>query len=478
MIGKIWSVPETESSRPFCDAKSHGSLDTERYLETEYFFSGTANLYETDEAGEPRVAYSDVPYTNRMIIRAPKNTADFNGHVVVEILNASARYDIERMWIVSHDYFTRKGIIYVGVTSKPDVFDSLANYDEKRYCEISWPNPRPEEQWITPQKSKGRISFVRKDQECGLFWDILMDVALLLRSDDAGNPIAQYAPRYISLTGWSQSCGYITRFLNSFAYRYESAVPYFDGYFSAGGVYSFSVPMNQNEYYIPKKSWSYVRNIKQPYVMVQTESEKGSLGINTIPRANNDTPGSACRIYEITGLTHDNKTLMNDYYKNDAPLKGVNYPSIYRGKEAVPNDYPGKYAMNAAYDHFFRWIETGIAPANGPMFERDYEGNNVTDAFGNALGGVRTVFVDLPTRRYIPLTTWPDEEGYYQNCMYGHEEPFSPSMLKELYGTLENYRKKATELTNRHILKGYVLREDAEDLINEAVRLAEEAGLR
>lgn len=478
MIHSIHEIPVTPTSKPFSTAVERCSMRDYGYVETEYFVSGTSNVYASTENGDMKVEYPDVPYTNRMVIRRPADASKCNGHVIVEILNASARYDIERMWIVSNRYFMNHGVIYVGLTSKPDVFTAMKKYDPERYSALSWPNPRPEELREDPvRRGSGRLTFMLKDQECGLFWDMLTEMAELLRTDGELNPIHDCPVRYVSLTGWSQSSGYLTRYVNSFAYRQERNQPIFDGYFAAGGVYSFSVPLQQNEYFSANPGCPFVRRIEQPYVMVQTESENGSLGAMDVPRQNSDEPTRLCRIYEIPGSTHDYRRAMNDFYAGEKQIDGVNYPSIYRGQEAVPNNYPCDYAMNAAYHHFFNWIESGAAPNPAPRFVRDHAGNNVTDALGNALGGMRTAFVDMPTRRYVPWTMWESNGQVSFNCMYGHEEVFSPAFLKELYGSLAEYEKRVRKVTAGHIALGFVLKEEAELLIQEAIALAAQAGL-
>ncbi|MFR3430240.1 MAG: alpha/beta hydrolase domain-containing protein [Holdemanella porci] len=50
---------------------------------------------------------------------------------------------------------------------------------------------------------------------------MLTDLAWMLRGNSILNPLKSYAPKYIHLTGWSQSGAYLVRYLNSFAYRDE-----------------------------------------------------------------------------------------------------------------------------------------------------------------------------------------------------------------------------------------------------------------
>ena len=70
--------------------------------------SGTANVYREGEHYRPEVICSDAPYTTRVLVRRPETPAKFSGNVVVEVLNASAMMDIDRMWVDSWKFFTRQ----------------------------------------------------------------------------------------------------------------------------------------------------------------------------------------------------------------------------------------------------------------------------------------------------------------------------------------------------------------------------------
>ena len=84
----------------------------------------------------------------------------------------------------------------------------------------------------------------------------------------------------------------------------------------------------------------------------------------------------------------------------------------------------------------------------------------------------------VPTCRYLP---WSREERKGEvtvSPMFGHLEPFSSALLTELYGSLAGYEEKVREATERHVRQGYVLREEAERLIAQAVADAARRGLR
>ena len=88
-----------------------------------FFQSGTANVYDEDEKGNLIVTTSNAPYTTRILVRRPADKKKFSGNVIVEVLNASAMFDIDRDWILLWKKIVRDGDIYIGITSKGHVVD-------------------------------------------------------------------------------------------------------------------------------------------------------------------------------------------------------------------------------------------------------------------------------------------------------------------------------------------------------------------
>lgn len=166
MITEMRLVPVTADSHPFASAQFHCRLSEIGYTEEEYFLSGTANVYEEGENNRPEIIFRDAPYTTRVLIRRPADKSRFSGNVVVEVLNATAMMDIDRMWVNSWKHFTRSGDVYVGITSKGHVVDALKRFDPARYAPISWANPMPER--AIPPFAKGPFPFLAQ-YESGLF---------------------------------------------------------------------------------------------------------------------------------------------------------------------------------------------------------------------------------------------------------------------------------------------------------------------
>lgn len=206
MITRLEEISVTKESYPFASAERYLKLSERGYVEKEYYMYGTANVYETaDERGGVRVRTADAPYTNRIIVRAPQDTAKCSGNVVVEIINPTSFMEIDRMWILGWKKFVRDGDIYVGITSKPNTIAKMVEFDEKRYGRLSWANPTPDVPFSERLQVTGGLGDLNHDYETGLFWDMLTDLAWLLRGDEEQNPIREYKREYVYLTGWSQS---------------------------------------------------------------------------------------------------------------------------------------------------------------------------------------------------------------------------------------------------------------------------------
>lgn len=190
-------IPTTDKSKPFASAAEKCRFTDINYIEDEFFMTGTANIYEESENQSPKVIISDANYTTRLLIRRPKDKESFSGNIVIEVLNATAMFDIDRMWVNSWKFFTRNGDIYIGITSKGHVVDALKKFDSVRYDAINWCNPQPER--IPSEDILEGFAFLPQ-YESGLFWDMLIDLAKILRTNYELNPIADYGKAMVFLT--------------------------------------------------------------------------------------------------------------------------------------------------------------------------------------------------------------------------------------------------------------------------------------
>ena len=489
MISGIFEMPITDESYPFSSAERYCHLSAKDYVEREYRVDGTANVYRTaDEDGGVEVMTADAPYSNRIVVRAPKDPARASGNVVVEIINPTSFMEIERMWILGHGEFVRSGDIYVGITSKPNTIAKLKEFNPDRYAFMSWANPTPERPFdFDPEQlvRDGALPDMDISYETGLFWDMLTDLAWLLRGDSDLNPIRDYSRQAICLTGWSQSGAYLFRYLNSFAYREEVRRDgrVFDGYLSGGGIHSMCIPVNQYECC---REYAHhllrVEHVEEPFIALQTESENGRFESWRTLMPDSDDPDFKYRLYEVTGASHDTQWSYVDYYQDDEDLKRIDHLPVYVGKHAEANAYPSQYLFHAAFRNLFRWVRTGAAPATCPRIELDASGENVKDALGNTKGGLRTCLLEHPFARYSNTSLVEPGQGTVDKTsdkdgLFGHMESFSASMLEELYGSLENYRALCERDTAIEVSQGFICAEDAQAIVDFAMASARERGL-
>jgi hypothetical protein len=483
MIYEMKKVPVTKTSHPFATAEGHCRLSQIGYVEDEYFMSGTANVYTEKEDFRPEILFPDAPYTTRLLVRRPADLKRFSGNVVVEILNATAMQDIDRMWVDSWKFFTRNGDIYVGITSKGHVVDALKKFDLERYAPISWANPLPDR--VAPS-NHDRFPFLPQ-YESGLIWDMLTDLAELLRGQSELNPLRKYGPNKRYLLGWSQSGSYLCRYVRSFDDYNTEKAPAYDGYLAAGCGADLA-PLNAYESGtgmftfcgVPKGS---VMGAKEPYININTESENRMVRWE----GDFDQPNFKFRTYQIPASSHDSKYNLLDYYaeqgKRDCEKIGA--VLCYEGSEGEPLDNPYELVFNAIYPMLYRWVRSGVPAPHAPKIETeitdachaDVAGawvKNKTDLFGNALGGIRTPAVDAPVGTYSSASKKAD--GSHQ-MMFGQVIPFSAEKLIALYGSLANYEALVTRLADKMCEDGFLLREDEPEMIAQTVALAGRRGL-
>lgn len=487
MISRIREIPVTAESYPFTSAKRYGYLEDHAYTECEYYMYGTANVYQTESDGSIGMRSQNAPYVNRFVVRRPSDPAEFSGNVVVEIINPTSFMDLERMWVLSFRQILRKGDIYVGITSKPNTIPALKAFHAERYAEMDWSNPTKDQPFPFTQEDLSAAGNIVPDQnieyETGLIWDMLTDIGLLLKESSDLNPIKDYAPKKVILTGWSQSACYTVRYLNDFAYRGRERAVY-DGFLLAGPPRYFPTPVSQYETLSCSLSETVqIRKVKEPCIILQTESENAILGAYKIVRPDGEEKEFMCRHYDITGASHDTQFTLIDYYKGDPDLGRIGFLFSYSGRNAEANHYPTQIIVGAMLRNLFYWIDTGVAPQPWERIITDHvTGENVRDALGNAVGGIRTCLIDYPTGTYYMYSDINvGDSGLFPNSdkefLFGHEEPFPAEMLRRMYGSLAHYKDLVTVHTFGMVMNGFVVREDAELLVEEALARAKRRGL-
>ncbi len=471
MISQIEKIPITECSHPFAAAATKCDFSHKGYVEEEYFIHGTANVYGWVNERKAAV-FRDNPYVNRIIIRKPSDIASFSGNVVVEILNSTSFIDFDRCWALNYRFMMRNGDIYIGITSKPNVIPAMLKLDKDRYRKLNWSNPQKVPDYKLKDCELGNMEGASSPEtEDGLFWDMLTDLAKLLREKN-NKLIGEYGDYYQYLAGWSQSGGYMIRFINDFAYDSKLERPYFDGYYSAGSAGSCMPDLNQGYGQTAMRNLRKLKKIEQPFIEMHTESENALWG-NTESRGVTtfDKDMQYC-IHDVPGTTHDAKSTMIEYYYGDMDVFLAGIVPVYPGKETTPNSVPYEAAFQAALSSLYGWVREGKKPPVTEPIKVDCDLKNITDDTGNAIGGYRLPFVEVPICIYHTQST-PMKPDYAFACtLFGYEENYDKERAQRLYGDARGYLDEFESSLSDCIARELVLPEDKELCMNYARRKA------
>ncbi len=297
--------------------------------------------------------------------------------------------------------------------------------------------------------------------ENGLIWDIISQVGALMKSKARSNPLPK-AARVVFGEGWSQTGGYAHRYLSTFGpLSTVNGKPVYDGWL-VGGPTGPS-PINQCEGGIaatdPRQQ---IRPNGVPVLSYRTESDSFSFNYR---RADGDTEDDQYRLYELAGTSHDSATIYENFPLDaDVITAGVNpVTTAVCGfvPPSGPNDFPYEYFFNAGAVNLKKW-RVGIRPPSADRFV--YNGTTIArDEYGNALGGLRSPYVDAPIASYSlpPGGACP---------FIGVKTPLSQTQLDALYSAHGQYVKAVAKGTLSLVRNRFVLPTDGARIIREAAR--------
>ena len=461
-------IPVTADSHPFNGAAWQHKpimLNKYGYVEFEYFASGTANVYNNaPNAGFKLTTTASGPYNTRVIIRRPKDMKKFSGRVVVEIINMTAGYDWTAMWAALWERVVDNGDVYVGITSKPNVFDSMKTFDSTRYASLSMANPIAANEQVCGKlpEEAGYNPNLSKLYENGLAYDIFSQVGALMKTKGATNPIGKPA-KYVYLAGESQSGNYLItyyKFVHPLATL--SGKPVYDGFIAEASISPSGSPINQCATALPSGDPQIrIPGRSEPIVLINSQWDFYPYR-KSDPKPDSNTARDKSRTWEVSGSNHGwtFQYLYGDASEEDLAKIGTSSGlwKCTKDRPEVPLYMPEK----AMYEGLIKWVEKGKAPPSANRivlkpgtYDIEYDAN------GNALGGLK-----MPMFA-VPIATFG--EGHYV-LSNGCPEivPFSSEKLRELYGSNAQYVKRYTAVTEKLVRDGFLLEEDAKTLIRAA----------
>jgi hypothetical protein len=467
------------------------------YVIEEFFVSGVGSLYEFTPTGIrvvspcPAAATSGctgVPYTTRMIVKRPRRDHDFSGTVVIEPLNPSGGFDIAAVWDRSRDLFVANGDIFIGWSSKSVIVNALQQWNPARYAGLHW-DYLP----FTPGGNSGVND--------GITFDIAAQIGALIKTGGRGSPLHGLRVRHVIESGFSQDGGFTFTQADVFhaVERMPGGGAIYDGYIPMGT----NGPSNINFGLTPAGALPATdprRKLQPrdaPVIHIDTETEifLGTLSPTGLlfRRPDSDAPGDRTRIWEVPGAAH----VSNDFDEPapaierdaaqiqklqlaDSPPLGCAHQEFVNGLihgipgVVVPDNFPFSSVQNAAFASLVRWIETGIAPAHGAPIQVDTTttpAHIVRDAQGNALGGVRTPYLDVPVTTYVPSDSVAHVTAQSGFCvLYGYNLPFDAAKLQTLYRNHGDYVSQFARGAIEAVRDGFWLLPDAIHAIERAAR--------
>ena len=435
------------------------------YATGEFFVSGTASSYKLAEAptedghwnAEPA---ETAPYTTRIVVVRPTDPERFSGTVVVEWLNVSGGADGSPDWNMTHREIVRRGHAYVAVSAQRVGVEGGRGMMGTEAAALKQANP----------ERYGRLSHPGD----AFSYDIYSQAGRLVKAVQSSKILGPLVPKHVIAIGESQSAVFLTTYLNAV----DPIAKAYDGFLIHSRFGSAAAlddaGMNGGASGMPR----YVKlrtDLRAPMITVITETDMldGRIpGFNGARQPDNER----LRVWEVAGTAHaDNYTFSVGFMDSgSAPIEKLaaahEATADVRGMQlAKPmNNAPQHhYVMQAALWHLDRWIAAGEAPPKAtPLTLASSEGPRFAfDANGNAEGGVRTPWVDVPTSR---LSGAPNSGGAL-GFLVGSSEPFDAATLNRLYpGGQREYLEKFEASLDSAITLGFILPADRQEILDLA----------
>jgi hypothetical protein len=331
------------------------------------------------------------PYMTRLVIRKPAAAARFSGIVVAEPMHPIGG---AHAFEYNSVYLMDAGHVAAEIATTG--LNNFSDFNGERYKDLKVTNAQSNE--------------------------ILAQVGALVRAADG--PLAGQQVRKMVLWGTSASSGILVRYL------------------PASGI--FKTPQMGRIYdgFMPTSNGSQINPVDVPIIQVPTQHEFSRVATS---QQDGDKPGEQFRVYEFPGLSH----LMSRNNGARVTQADCKYQMSM---------FPLEAYMSVALNHLIQWVDKGTVPPKAERVIMDmYTGNDGSlmqlDEVGNAKGGIRNPYVDVPTAKIIagnvgtapqgaPAAGQPRMGPSLLCGLSAYVEPLSPAQLKQRYGTPANYVKQ------------------------------------
>ncbi len=345
------------------------------------------------------------PYATRLIVRRPREVNTFSGVVVAEAMHAGGR-SLVFEW--SRESILTRNHLFVEIPHSPGNITLLKTFNAERYAALTI--------------AAGQAN------------EILAQVGRLVKSKT--EPFASYAVRYATLMGTSASSGTVRGYLDAHpAMRLPGGAPIFDGFLLTSTNGNTPLPV-----------------VDVPMIQMPTQTEVATWAERGIAyrRPDSDEPGNRFRLYEVAGMPHNNSRDSRGFTGDPCTLPVTDFPA-------------GAFTA-LALNHLIDWVARGSTPPRAPYIAVDQNMANdgsalALDAHGNATGGVRNVWVDVPIATYGVFAKGKTPASERLCMLAGTKVPLPAATLTMLYGNQAAYVSRVNERLALLIRDGWFLPE-------------------
>jgi hypothetical protein len=433
---------------PGTTALSAAAVDLAKYgyIEREFYAAGTANRYRGAVAGSQQTATiidGNWAYRTRVLVRAPK-PGHFNGTLLVEWTNVTIGVDADFVFAEAHEDLLRQGYAYAVVSVQRIGVNRLKSWSPARYGTLSVDASN-----VDPQGG-GNIDACGPTACAGdpLSWDVYTQVAAALKANHGSQPpFPGLRIHDVIATGQSQSAFRLSTYYNTI----QPIANFFDGFvlWDRAGALRSDLPV--------------------PEVSVNSEGLSGlapTFPTTTYTRAwevAGSTHGSLYAAQYVDAMFNRDKALIGPSGEPESFTQWVE-PScaVLPAFSTVPNGL----VVSAALDSVKKWVEWGKAAPPTILFTRDASGTILRDSNGKVEGGVRLSQFAAPTADVSAFngTAFP--------CLVsGSHRYYTPTELKQIYGTSFNYVSQVGASMFTAAKGGYILPFDAVTAVADATRV-------
>ena len=412
----------------------------EQYLEREYLLSGTARRYAGPATGPATVLSDGHRYLTRIVARYPSDPELFSGRVVIEPFNTSTGLDRDVLWARAGSLLQVQGDAWIGVSARAASARRLKNLDPNRY---------------------GALDFSSND----LAWDVFEQLGRLVKQSGGSAVLPDLAVNHVYLGGYSQTGADTATFAMAFhAAARIGARPVYDGYFPASHAASVT-PLASGTSWHPRFEIVAMRAVDVPVVQMETQTDVEGFVAELHPGHNYINPGGA-------SVRRPDSDLLDDRYRL-YEVAGAPHAARIPGCAGNGSDFPTSAFVRASLSVLFGWAEDGRTPPRAPRIALsidDVVSVAELDEYGNAVGGVRSPFVDVPLSCYeVHSTPGP-------LCkLSGREAVLDADVLARCYGDASTYLSKFAASLDATIDAGFLLPLDRAALLASAAASAERA---